>query len=134
MLTKDERAKRKAERRLEIEKKYPALRMLSVDDREPVESFRFNSDTALAVMTVRKAYSMGSKNRVAIGTVTKGTLLVGDEIYIASNYAVIDKCKIEAISQFGRRFDSAPEGSMVQLTFDAPNVNITKGNIVFVKG
>lgn len=99
--------------------------------REEVERTKFTPDSAVAFMPVKHVFRMGRKNVALMGTVQKGSIAVGDTVLIAEDFGAIDKSVVTSINQLGSSFDYAPEGAMVQVTLDAPNINVRKGDILF---
>ena len=94
---------------------------------------KFVEEEASAIMSVRRVYRMGGTDMVVVCKVKKGLFLVGDRVYVASSYGVEDVCSIKGIAQFDRYFDGAPAGTRVQVTLDAPNVNVRRGDSLFRK-
>ena len=140
-LTPDEKAEEKERRaalrekaREQVNSKFERFVKPAPPDRERLEPMKLSESFALAVMPVKHAFRMGRKNKVVTGTVTKGLFTVGDEIYVSSGCEAIDKCVIVDIAQFNKHFKYAHEGCMVQMTLDAPNVNVVKGDVLMIKG
>ncbi len=99
--------------------------------RPEVEPLKFSLPTSAAHMLVKRVFRMGRKDVVVTGTVARGSLRVGDEVFVWDGFSTTDKARIVSIGQFSRTFDEAPEGAMVQVTLDAANVFVRKGDILF---
>lgn len=124
----------RAEIEAKVEARFPGIKKpVKPLPREEIESKKFVEKDAAVVVRVTHVYKIGGKNLTVSGQVTKGTLLLEDEVYVASDFMTIDKSVVTDIAQFNKHYKAAAEGSLIQITLDAPNVNVARGDVLFVE-
>jgi len=99
-------------------------------ERPPGSGEEYSSREAESVARVAHIFSVWFQNKSVVAVMEKGELAVGDTVDILRDSIVEDTATITQIAQFDKKFDVAPEGARVQITFDAGDVRVRKGDLL----
>lgn len=87
--------------------------------------------TTGAEMAVEDVFTITGRGQVATGTVTSGTIRVGDAVVVLRDGSVVADSEITGMEMFRKRADEASTGTMIGVLVRG-RIDVTRGDVIRV--
>lgn len=104
-----------------------ALRAGSTAPRDAPSVLR--AGAATAEVAVEDVFTITGRGQVATGTVTTGTVRVGDDVVVLRAGAPIAETVVSGIEMFRKRADEASAGTMIGVLL-RDRIDVTRGDVI----